>query len=86
MNGKPYIYLQIIGVASKFQGQGFGGKLIRALIERSEQHGKYIYLETETEDNVKLYERFGFKVIKKVSLVGINLPMWEMVREPETGN
>ena len=34
MGGKPYIYLQIIGVAPALQGQGFGGQLLRALIEK----------------------------------------------------
>ena len=32
----PHIYFSIIGVSLKFQRQGFGGKLIRALIEKSE--------------------------------------------------
>ena len=84
MKGKLFIYLLIIGVASKFQGQGFGGKLLRALIEKSERVGIALYLETETEDNVKMYERFGFKLVKQITLPGINLPMWEMVRELKT--
>ena len=84
MKGKLFIYLQIIGVASKFHGQGFGGKLLRALIEKSERIGSALYLETETEDNVKMYERFGFKLVKQITLPGINLPMWEMVRELKT--
>jgi len=84
MKGKLFIYLLIIGVASKFQGQGFGGKLLRALIEKSERVGIALYLETEAEDNVKMYERFGFKLVKQITLPGINLPMWEMVRELKT--
>ena len=84
MNEKSYIYFMIIGIASKFQGQGFGGKLIRALIEKSERIGIPIYLETETEDNVKMYERYGFKTVKQITLLNINLPMWEMLREPKT--
>ena len=84
MREKLFIYLTIIGVASKFQGQGFGGKLLRALIEKSERVGFALYLETETEDNVKMYERFGFKLVKQITLPGINLPMWEMVRELKT--
>ena len=84
MNGKSFIYLQIIGVASEFQGQGFGGKLIRALIKKSEQVGTLIYLETETAENVNMYERFGFKLIRQITLPVINLPMWEMVREPNS--
>jgi len=84
MKGKLFIYLLIIGVASKFQGQGFGEKLLRSLIEKSERVGIALYLETETEDNVKMYEIFGFKLVKQITLPGINLPMWEMVRELKT--
>ena len=80
MDGKPYIYLQVIGVAPAFQGQGFGGKLLRALIEKSEQTGLPLYLETETKANVSMYEYFGFAVMKEIALPIINLPMWEMIR------
>jgi len=81
MKGKSFIYLQIIGVASEFQGQGFGGKLIRTLIKKSEQAEDLICLETE--NNVEMYERFGFKLIKQITLPVINLPMWEMIRDPK---
>jgi ribosomal protein S18 acetylase RimI-like enzyme len=80
IGGKPYLYLQIIGVAPAFQGQGLGGQLLRALIEKSEQTGVPLYLETETEANVSMYEHFGFTVIKKIVLPIIDLPMWEMTR------
>ncbi|MBM4464439.1 MAG: GNAT family N-acetyltransferase [Chloroflexi bacterium] len=80
MSGKPYIYLQIIGVAPAMQGQGFGGRLLRALIEKSEQTGVSLYLEAETESNVSMYEHLGFAVIKKIVLPIIDLPMWEMTR------
>lgn len=82
MRGKAFTYLQIIGVASEHQGRGFGGRLLRAIIAESEQAGRPLYLETETEANVRLYERFGFRVVKKLILPGLDLPMWEMVREP----
>jgi ribosomal protein S18 acetylase RimI-like enzyme len=80
MQGKPYIYLQVIGVAPAYQGQGYGGKLIRTLIGHSEQAGLALYLETETESNVQMYEHFGFQVVKKITLPMIDLPMWEMTR------
>lgn len=80
MSGKSYIYLQVIGVAPAFQGKGFASKLLRALIEESEQTGVSLYLETETEANVSMYEHLGFTVIKKIVLPIIDLPMWEMTR------
>ncbi|MBN2389792.1 MAG: GNAT family N-acetyltransferase [Anaerolineae bacterium] len=81
MQGKSYTYLLVIGVAPQFRGQGFAGKLLRALFEKSEGAGLPIYLETETENNVRMYEHLGFVVIKKITLPIINLPMWEMIRE-----
>ena len=80
--GRDYLYLQLIGVAPKYQGQGLGGKLLAALFAESEQTGLPIYLETETDENVQIYQHFGFKVLKKATLPLIDLPMWEMIREP----
>ncbi len=82
MKGRDYIYLVIVGVAPQHQGKGLGGKLMRALLTEGDQSGLPIYLETETEENVSLYQHFGFEVIKKTTLPLIDLPMWEMVREP----
>ena len=80
MKGKQFTYLQIIGVAREFQGRGFGGTLLRAVIDEAERMGRILYLETETERNVSMYERFGFEVIKRITLPVVDLPMWEMVR------
>ncbi len=76
-----YIYLAIIGVSQEFQGKGFGGKLLRAVVEKAEIERKSIYLETQIETNVKLYEKYGFYVYKKINLPVLNLPLWLMVRD-----
>ena len=77
-----HIHLLMMGVSQEFQGKGFGGKLLRALIEKAETEKKSIYLETQKENNVKLYEKYGFSVKKKIILPEpLNLPMWLMVRQ-----
>ena len=82
LNLGPHIHLLIMGVSQEFQGKGFGGKLLRALIEKAETERKPIYLETQKEENVSLYEKYGFSVNKKVILPEpLNLPMWLMVRD-----
>ena len=81
MRGQAYIYLLVIGVAPQFQRQGHAGKLLRALFAESERAQVPIYLETQTESNVQLYEHFGFEVVKEMVLPLVALPMWEMVRE-----
>lgn len=80
--GLPCHYLQILGVGPDHQGQGHGGALLRALIDECEVSHRHLYLETETESNVALYEKFGFRVVKKITLPIVELPMWEMDRAP----
>ncbi len=82
LNLEPFIYLFIIGVSQEFQGNGFGGKLLRAIVEKAEIERKPMYLETQNEKNVSLYEKYGFHVVKKIDLPDpLNLPMWLMVRD-----
>ena len=82
LNLGPYIHLLIMGVSQEFQGKGFGGKLLRALIEKAETERKPVYLETQKEENVNFYEKYGFSVKKKIILPEpLNLPMWLMVRD-----
>jgi len=82
LNLGPHIHLLIMGVSQEFQGKGFGGKLLRAVIEEAETERKPIYLETQKEDNVSFYEKYGFSVKKKIILPEpLNLPMWLMVRD-----
>jgi ribosomal protein S18 acetylase RimI-like enzyme len=83
MAGCSYLYVLVFGVSTGLQGKGFGRKLIDAAIEKSEREGLHLYLETETEENVKMYEHFGFRLLKKITLPVVDLPMWEMVREPK---
>jgi len=81
LNLGPYIHLLIMGVSQEFQGKGFGGQLLRAVIEKAEIERVPIYLETQKEANVSLYEKYGFSVKRKMILPEpLNLPMWLMVR------
>ncbi len=81
MGDRDYLYISILGVDFDKQGQGFGGQLLKGLINISSDRDLPLYLETETEENVRFYEKFGFKVIKKINLPIVDHPMWEMLRE-----
>lgn len=81
MKGRDYIYLMTLGVAPQFQGLGYGGTLLRAVIEDSESHNLPLYLETATEKNVEMYKKIGFNVIEQVMLHKIKIPLWCMIRE-----
>jgi len=83
MAGCVYLYVLVVGVATELQGNGFGRQLIDAAIEKSNREGLQLYLDTATKENVKMYEHFGFKLLKRITLPVVDLPMWEMVREPK---
>lgn len=76
-----YSYLQTIGVSPELQGQGFGGKLLRAIIKYADNEEIRIYLEA-MEENVPLYKKYGFQIVKEIKLSTIDLSGWAMVREP----
>ena len=76
----PYIYLYAIGVSPEHQGKGIGSNLINKMLDYLPPELP-IYLETETEQNVKLYEKLGFNVLKKITVPSLGLPMWEMLHD-----
>lgn len=78
----PYIYGLAIGVSQSHQGKGYGGILLKALLEKADNEGKAIYLETDTKENVTLYKQFGFEVVKEIMVPKIEVPMWTMARMP----
>lgn len=83
---RSFIYLTIIGVASTCQGLGLGGLLLGMITRQSEHLRLPVYLETEKEENIGFYEKFGFHIIKEIMLPQLNLPMWEMIREPASSD
>ncbi len=84
MEGKKFLYVLIVGVRTELHGQGYGSKLISAATEKAETEKIPVYLETETLENVEMYEHFGFKVLQKITLPLIDVPMWEMLRDTDS--
>lgn len=77
----PHYYLEIIGTDPAHQGKGFGSALMRPMVERADDEGVGMYLESSKEANVTYYRRFGFEVRRVLALTkGPN--MWLMERTP----
>ncbi|MFW5777436.1 MAG: GNAT family N-acetyltransferase [Spirochaetota bacterium] len=82
MKDRNYWYVVVIGVRTAHQGQGIGSRLMEAITAECDAAGEPLYLETETEANLPFYAKHGFEVIGRVTLPELDLPMWELVREP----
>jgi GNAT superfamily N-acetyltransferase len=75
-------YLSIVGVAPSAQGQGVGGKLIRATLAEADQAGAPSFVETFSQRNVNLYERLGFSVAASYEEPITRSQYWIMQRAP----
>jgi len=76
----PHTYLTMIGVAPNAQGRGVGRQLIDAAIQITAQSpvATGIALDTENENNVALYQKWGFALRAKVVIDG--MPAYCMFR------
>jgi ribosomal protein S18 acetylase RimI-like enzyme len=78
----PHWYLWVIGVDSDRQGKGVAGRLMRPIFDRADGDRLQCYLETHKESNVRVYERYGFRVVEQKPVPGQPLTVWGMVRSP----
>jgi ribosomal protein S18 acetylase RimI-like enzyme len=79
---EPHWYLNVLGIDPELQGRGFGSHLMRPALRRCDRERLPAYLETDTEPNVALYQRHGFKVTEELPLPGGGPPVWLMWRDP----
>ncbi len=73
-------HLGPVGVEPGLQGKGIGSMMVERFCDRMDAEGELAYLETEHEENLRLYEKFGFVIIDQAPVLGI--PMWRMIRRP----
>jgi ribosomal protein S18 acetylase RimI-like enzyme len=78
---RPHWYLAAIGVDPEHQGQGIGGSLMQPILARADAQNLPCYLETHRNENVRLYEKHGFRVTHKCEVPGHPIPVWAMLRE-----
>lgn len=84
-----YYFVNIVTVSSEAQGKGVGRKLFEIVMNRADKEGRKCYLESSRwEPNVKIYEKMGFQVSKKMRCVaedGSNegVDLFCMMREPK---
>ena len=75
-------YLQNIAVEPAEQGKGYGSLLIRSMTEKIDSIGLPIFLETNTEKAVSIYQKHGFEVLEHTIIPETDIPLWCMLRKP----
>jgi GNAT superfamily N-acetyltransferase len=64
----PYLSLDFIAVRPELQGNGWMGRMMRPVLEDAREHARIVVLNTETPDNVPIYEHYGFTVDERIEV------------------
>jgi len=76
-------YFQNIAVKPEEQGKGYGGLLISTMLKTIESEGLPVYVDTNTEKNVSIYQKYGFEIIEHGIIPETPIPLWCMLRKPK---
>ncbi len=76
----PHWYFIMLAVDPLQQGKGHGSMLIRAKLRELDKQNLPCYLDTQNENNVSLYEHFGFELVGEVKVPDSNVKFYGMLR------
>ena len=80
--GAPSWYLALLGTDPGHRGRGVARALLERTLERCDIEGLPVWLETTSDGNVTIYERFGFDTIAAIGGGAVLPDLWVMRREP----
>lgn len=82
---EPHHHVELVVVEPALRGKGIGGIMMRELCREMDEARGVGHLETDKDENVRFYERFGFEVADQAIVFGMR--SWYMrrgsVRLPE---
>lgn len=78
----PHAHLVFLGVRPDRQGQGLGSTILKRTLADVDAQHLPAYLETATEANVRLYQRYGFEVSAELRCPPDGPVFWTMLRPP----
>jgi ribosomal protein S18 acetylase RimI-like enzyme len=77
----PHWYLMLLAVEPSYQRRGVGTMLVEHGLAHVEREGVGVYLETQKEDNLPYYRRFGFELKATVHPIKDGPTYYTMWRE-----
>jgi ribosomal protein S18 acetylase RimI-like enzyme len=78
-----HYYIMTMGVLPDRQGKGVGRKLMEKALEIVDAKNMPCFLETQSKNNVPIYQRFGFEIVSEKEFQHGELNNWGMLRQIE---
>ena len=75
-------YLNVIGVHPTCRRKGYARSMLEGMLSRVDEEGLPCFLDTNSDENVAIYEKFGFAVAKRYTILQRNTH-WGMIRPPQ---
>ena len=75
-------YLYNLSIKKDAQGKGIASKLMRPMLQFCDDERMVVYLETNKESNVGLYQHYGFELMKEEQIPKSTVTHYAMVRNP----
>ena len=76
-------YLYNLSVRQSAQGKGIASKLMRPMLRFCDDEKMLVYLETNKESNVPMYNHYGFELRETIMIPGSTVMHYAMVRNPD---
>ena len=75
-------YLYNLSIRKDAQGKGIASKLMRPMLQFCDDERMVVYLETNKQSNVGLYQHYGFELMKEEQIPKSTVTHYAMVRNP----
>lgn len=77
-------YLYNVTVKPEYQNQGMGSKILKPMFDYLDRIGQDCYLETHKEENVKIYEHYGFELMEVGNIPKTEIVQYSMLRKAKS--
>ena len=78
---EPQWYMHLVAVRPQFKGKGYAWRLASPILERASAAKLPCTLITQCMDNVKTYQRWGFKVVREMAVPGSQERFYSMRKD-----
>ena len=83
--GNANLHLEDLFIDPEYRGKGHGSKIIKQMCKYLDEHKQDCYLETHKEENIKIYEHYGFELLEVSKIPKTDIVQYSMLRKVKKG-